>query len=233
MKKLIGTLAVVIAVLLSGCVTKCPEETYYKPELSKQASNLEIYRRDSELWLRIDRLVYVSVSECGWVYRPSKSSAASLCLRVVPEKDTAVYFETNFVQFTDALGKQHGNATIERMGYSIFCDGRIQEQCSSDTTVNSKSEIERTRDASPGRSYRINVDVSPLSPFYGASDSQHGYIVSSEDKLRRYETTVSFPTEASVSYSATLPVMIINGRRFALPPIKFQRTTEKMCFTSA
>lgn len=233
MKKLIGIPTVIITALLSGCVTKCPEETYYKPELTKQTSNLEIYRSDSELQLRIDRLVYVSVSECGRAYRPSKNSAASLCLRVVPEKGAAVYFETNFVQFKDERGEPHGNAKIERMGYSIFCDGRTQEQCSSDTTVNLKSEIERKRDASPGRSYRINVDVSPLSPFYGASDSQYGYIVSSENKLRRYETTVSFPAEASVSYSVTLPAMIINGRKFELPSIKFQRTTEKTCFASA
>jgi len=233
MKKLIVILTLITAALLNGCATKCTEEIYYKPELPKQISNFEINRSDSELEFRIDHSVYVSVSECGWAFRPSRSSAGSLCLRLIPETGTSVYFETDLVQFTDALGKQLGNAKIEKIGYSIFCEETTPEKCSSGTTIDSKSEVERTYGVSSGRSHRISVDVSPLSPFVGTSDSQHGYIVSSRDKLRRYEAIVSFPAETSVSYAVALPAMIINGRKFELPSIKFQRTTEKMCFTSA
>lgn len=223
--------------LLSGCVTRCGEQTYFKPDASGAGSAIRAGRSSDGLGgieFTVDRAVYVDLSECGGVRRGPEGGAVTLCITVIPERDVLVNFEESTVRFLDRAGAETATAKIEKMRYSIFCleDGS-EPRCSSTLASPGESETERSRVRMSERSHSIGVEVSPVRAWPGAGDTQYGVLVVHRATLRQYQTTVAFPRSSQTEVTVAMPAIVVNGRRYALPNVTFRKVTETSCMTFA
>jgi hypothetical protein len=209
------TLGLLVVCLISGCAHE--RDVYYSPSVLG-GSIASVATDDGLLRLNTPDSVLVRVFECGIAYRRPDLGPVALCMTIVPEERAKVHFASSEFHLLDRDGRPISTMTVAELRYYVLCYTRLAEvECTSSLSPSVEGPVSRsTSSVYRGALYSETFTFSPLQDFEGALDYQLG--------LREYLAYVEFPAISDEEVRVSLPALLINGERIALPEINLRRT---------
>ena len=106
MKYIRLTLVVLVAFWLSGYITRCWQETFFKPT-AVAGEGYTISSTNGHLFIeRLPSGVSVEIFECGTAYRRADNGPVSVCLNIINGSAPSAYFLTQTISASGVSEKQ-------------------------------------------------------------------------------------------------------------------------------
>lgn len=213
----------VLLLLLAGC-THCQVATFYK---AQSEGGTRYYIEPNIAGFTLSEVPF-TIAICSDSYLAPPKDTAALCITLELDPSTSLQFSKPKVILSAGLSPPK-EVAMTSITYDIYCHDEHGERI---CTSSEDSPIAGTVQKLSGNTQINRYTFAPTFEFRGAKDTLHegawfGHRLTG--KRRYLVRTIPVATQPGAELTAQLPQVIINGRVFTPPTLRFHAVTEEVC----
>ncbi|MHB1233501.1 MAG: hypothetical protein ACYCZQ_13110 [Burkholderiales bacterium] len=229
MRCLLATL--LLAPLLSGCLSVCQDETFFRPLRLANGQETGPWSGDRTLEYKVTGDLVVRASDCN----STATGTIKLCFTLAPRAGKTIRFTAPTFQLLSAKDQAIESAPIPPLHYQVYF--KINKDGSVEPTSNPKiGATEPTESKEIMRSaygYQTRYTFHATSPFLGVEDTFNPPLARSifgSLGWRDYSFVVELPAIGQDEFKIKLPSVEIDGGQHKMPVLLFRRVTDRVCY---